>query len=132
MLVRETAARELEERRADWGYSKPVVALDILWNMIFVLASLVLLICTIDENPNVPIRVWVCGYAFQCLVHVLLVWLEYRRRRIESGSLSSRHGGSDLEAGENDEFRGRFDFDGNDSDGDDNGGTPMSGASQSR
>ncbi|CAO2829945.1 unnamed protein product [Amaranthus hypochondriacus] len=132
MLVRETAARELEERRADWGYSKPVVALDILWNMVFVLASLVLLICTIDENPNVPIRVWICGYAFQCLVHVLLVWLEYRRRRgIEIGSLSSRRGESDIEAGENDEFRGRFDFDGNDSDGDDNGGMPMSGPSQS-
>ncbi|KAL1556521.1 E3 ubiquitin protein ligase RIE1-like [Salvia divinorum] len=80
VLVRETAARELEERRADWGYSKPVVALDIMWNLAFVVVSVVLLICTAKENPNVPIRVWVCGYALQCLVHVVLVWVEYNRR----------------------------------------------------
>ncbi|KAL0372758.1 UNVERIFIED_CONTAM: E3 ubiquitin protein ligase RIE1 [Sesamum calycinum] len=80
ILVRETAARELEERRADWGYSKPVVALDIMWNLAFVIVSIVMLICTAHERPNVPIRVWVCGYAFQCLVHVVLVWVEYKRR----------------------------------------------------
>lgn len=80
MLVRETAARELDERRADWGYSKPVVALDIMWNLSFVIASIVMLICTADENPTVPIRVWVCGYALQCLVHVILVWIEYKKR----------------------------------------------------
>ncbi|XP_022776478.1 E3 ubiquitin protein ligase RIE1 isoform X2 [Durio zibethinus] len=80
MMVRETAARELEERRADWGYSKPVVALDMLWNTAFVAVSVVMLICTVDESPNTPIRLWICGYALQCLVHVVLVWLEYRRR----------------------------------------------------
>ncbi|KAK6122424.1 hypothetical protein DH2020_043866 [Rehmannia glutinosa] len=61
MMVRETAARELEERRADWGYSKPVVALDIMWNLAFVVVSVVMLICTAKEKPSVPIRVWVCG-----------------------------------------------------------------------
>lgn len=80
MLVRETAARELEQRRADWGYSKPVVALDIMWNTAFVLVSVVMLICTADEHPNTPIRLWICGYAAQCLVHVVLVWIEYQRR----------------------------------------------------
>lgn len=80
MLVRETAARELEERRADWGYSKPVVALDMMWNLAFVFVSAIMLGCTLDESPNVPIRVWVCGYALQCLVHVMLVWSEYSRR----------------------------------------------------
>ncbi|KAK7308666.1 hypothetical protein VNO77_42286 [Canavalia gladiata] len=80
MLVRETAARELEERRADWGYSKPVVALDMSWNMAFVVVSAAMLACTLDERPNTPIRVWIVGYALQCLVHVVLVWLEYRRR----------------------------------------------------
>ncbi|KAL5553249.1 hypothetical protein UlMin_040650 [Ulmus minor] len=80
MLVRETAARELEERRADWGYSKPVVALDMMWNTAFVVVSVVMLIITADERPNTPIRLWICGYAFQCLVHVVLVGLEYRRR----------------------------------------------------
>ncbi|VFQ69811.1 unnamed protein product [Cuscuta campestris] len=80
MLVRQTAARELEERRADWGYSKPVVALDMMWNLAFVFVSAVMLGCTLDESPNVPIRVWVCGYELQCLVHVVLVWFEYSRR----------------------------------------------------
>lgn len=61
MLVRETAARELEERRADWGYSKPVVALDMLWNTAFVLVSAAMLIVTVDERPNTPIRLWICG-----------------------------------------------------------------------
>lgn len=82
MLVRQSAARELEERRADWGFSKPVVALDIMWNLAFVIVSVVMLICTANENPNVPIRVWVCGYALQCLVHVVLVWVEYNRRSL--------------------------------------------------
>ncbi|GAV70932.1 zf-RING_2 domain-containing protein, partial [Cephalotus follicularis] len=80
MLVRETAARELEERRADWGYSKPVVAVDVLWNAGFIAVSVVMLLLTVDEKPNTPIRLWICGYALQCLVHVVLVWLEYRRR----------------------------------------------------
>ncbi|XP_024028440.1 E3 ubiquitin protein ligase RIE1 [Morus notabilis] len=80
MLVRETAARELEERRADWGYSKPVVALDMMWNTAFVVVSMAMLVITANERPNTPIRVWICGYALQCIVHVALVSLEYRRR----------------------------------------------------
>ncbi|WCJ33620.1 Zinc finger C3HC4 type (RING finger) family protein [Euphorbia peplus] len=85
MLVRESAARELDQRRNDWGYSKPVVALDILWNAAFVFVSVTMLILTTDERPDTPIRVWICGYAVQCLVHVVLVWLEFRvrsRRRL--------------------------------------------------
>lgn len=85
MLVRDTAARELDERRADWGYSKPVVALDMMWNLGFVIVSVVILSCAVDESPNVPIRVWICGYAAQCVVHVVLVWMEYRRRSALEG-----------------------------------------------
>ncbi|CAH9092238.1 unnamed protein product [Cuscuta europaea] len=108
MLVRETAARELEERRADWGYSKPVVALDIMWNLAFVFVSAVMLGCTRDESPNVPIRVWICGYALQCLVHVVLVWIEYRRRnspisRLLEEAGGTREGGSDEEDEEEEE-----------------------------
>ncbi|KAF7808614.1 E3 ubiquitin protein ligase RIE1-like [Senna tora] len=95
MLVRETAARELEERRADWGYSKPVVALDMTWNMAFVVVSVVMLFLTLDERPNTPIRVWICGYAAQCLVHVVLVWLEYRRRNMR---VSRRRRGQDADS----------------------------------
>ncbi|KAJ4909788.1 hypothetical protein Rs2_04409 [Raphanus sativus] len=107
MVVRETAAQELEDRRADWGYSKPVVALDMLWNTAFVVVAAVILFISKNENPNVPIRVWICGYALQCLVHVVLVWLEFRKRR-------SMRGGGDLEAGEG-SGRGR---DSDDEDGD--------------
>ncbi|GER31081.1 RING/U-box superfamily protein [Striga asiatica] len=107
MVVRETAARELEERRADWGYSKPVVALDIMWNMAFVIVSVIMLICTAKEKPHVPIRVWVCGYALQCLVHVVLVWVEYNRRN--SGQEGNILGGGSRE----DEFQSEDD-EGND------------------
>ncbi|KAJ3699363.1 hypothetical protein LUZ61_003068 [Rhynchospora tenuis] len=34
-----------------------------------------------DEKPETPIRVWIAGYGIQCLVHVVLVWTEFRRRR---------------------------------------------------
>ncbi|KAG2321920.1 hypothetical protein Bca52824_015133 [Brassica carinata] len=96
MVVRETAAQELEERRADWGYSKPVVALDMLWNTAFVVVAAVMLLVYKEEKPNVPVRVWICGYAVQCLVHVVLVWLEFRKRR----NASRGGGGGDLESGE--------------------------------
>lgn len=101
MLVRETAARELEERRADWGYSKPVVALDMMWNFAFVIVSLVMLICTKNENPNVPVRVWVCGYALQCLVHVVLVWIEYKKRN--SRQIRYGAGGEELSRSDDEE-----------------------------
>ncbi|XP_059310304.1 E3 ubiquitin protein ligase RIE1-like [Lycium ferocissimum] len=94
-LVRETAARELDERRADWGYSKPVVALDMMWNLGFVIVSVVVLCCAVDEEPNVPIRVWICGYGLQCVVHVVLVWLEYNRRSSQGAILEE--GNSDSE-----------------------------------
>ncbi|KAK7320083.1 hypothetical protein RJT34_04814 [Clitoria ternatea] len=100
VMVRETAARELEERRADWSYSKPVVALDMTWNMAFVVVSAVMLGCTLEEKPNTPIRLWICGYTVQCLVHVALVWLEYRRRNArprdeESGAAANLEDDSD-------------------------------------
>ncbi|KFK30652.1 hypothetical protein AALP_AA6G009800 [Arabis alpina] len=105
MLVRETAAQELEDRRADWGYSKPVVALDMLWNTAFVAVAVVMLLLSKDEKPNVPIRIWICGYAIQCLVHVVLVWIEFRKRNTirPSGDLEAAQGsgnGSDSDDGD--------------------------------
>ncbi|KAF8407589.1 hypothetical protein HHK36_006723 [Tetracentron sinense] len=112
MLVRETAALQLEERRADWGYSKPVVALDIAWNLAFIVVAIVMLSCTSREKPNTPIRVWICGYALQCLVHVILVFLEYRRRnrrRIRNSDDEIRVADSDV----NDSEDGDVDAGGN-------------------
>ncbi|KAI8020567.1 E3 ubiquitin protein ligase RIE1 [Camellia lanceoleosa] len=74
----ERMTRHLDEARANRG--TPVVALDMVWNLAFIVVSVVMLICIVEERPNVPIRVWICGYSLQCLVHVVLVWLEYRRR----------------------------------------------------
>lgn len=111
MLVRETAALHLEERRADWGYSKPVVALDIGWNLAFAMVSLVMLATTIHEHPNTPVRIWIFGYALQCLVHVGLVWHEYRRRNIRRHRPGSDDAGAGLAS----------DSDANDSEDDDDG-----------
>ena len=103
-LVRQTAASQIEERRILWGYSSPVVALDIIWNLSFALTALSTLATTLTERPNVPIRLWISGYAIQSFIHVALVILEFRRRTrrrssIEEGVLDA----SDAEGNESDE-----------------------------
>lgn len=80
MMVRETAAEQLEERQSDWAYSKPVVVLDILWNIAFVVAAVTVLILSQDESPSMPLRLWILGYALQCVLHILCVCFEFRRR----------------------------------------------------
>lgn len=79
-LVREAAADELEERQTDWAYSRPVVVLDFLWNLVFVCIAVVVLSLSARENPRTPLRVWIVGYALQCALHMVCVWFEYRRR----------------------------------------------------
>ncbi|KAG2633459.1 E3 ubiquitin-protein ligase At1g12760-like isoform X1 [Panicum virgatum] len=81
VAVRETAAEHLEERQTDWAYSKPVVVLDVLWNLAFVAVAAAVLAASLAERPAVPLRVWLAGYVLQCLLHVLCVTVEYRRRR---------------------------------------------------
>ncbi|KAK3434425.1 hypothetical protein EUGRSUZ_D01910 [Eucalyptus grandis] len=81
MLVRETAAEQLEERQSDWAYSKPVVVLDVLWNFAFVAVAVGVLIVSRGENPTMPLRVWIVGYGLQCVLHVACVVDEYRRRQ---------------------------------------------------
>ncbi|KAK7251270.1 hypothetical protein RIF29_34317 [Crotalaria pallida] len=81
MVVRETAAEQLEERQSDWAYSKPVVVLDILWNFAFVVAGATVLVLSVTETPSMPLRLWLVGYAMQCVLHVVCVCVEYRRRR---------------------------------------------------
>lgn len=80
MLVRENAAQQLEERQSDWAYSKPVIILDILWNLSFVVVSVVILSSTLDERPTTPLRIWIVGYALQCILHMSYVAYEYIRR----------------------------------------------------
>ncbi|WCJ23160.1 Zinc finger C3HC4 type (RING finger) family protein [Euphorbia peplus] len=79
--VRENAAEQLEERQSDWAYSKPVVVLDVLWNLAFVGIAIGVLGLSIEEDPQVPLRLWIIGYGLQCVVHVVCVVFEYKRRR---------------------------------------------------
>ncbi|CAM6056357.1 unnamed protein product [Sphagnum tenellum] len=81
MLVRESAAEQLEERQSDWAYSRPVVVLDLIWNLAFVHVALAVLMLSKDEKPRTPLRVWVLGYSLQCILHMLCVCCEYRRRQ---------------------------------------------------
>lgn len=81
MLVRETAAEQLEERQSDWAYSKPVVVLDIIWNFAFVVVAATVMVLSYDESPSTPLRLWISGYALQCILHMVCVCVEYRRRQ---------------------------------------------------
>lgn len=84
MQVRENAAEQLENRQSDWAYSKPIVVLDILWNLALVGAAFSILILSVDESPDVPLRLWIVGYVFQCVFHMVCVVVEYVRRRRET------------------------------------------------
>ncbi|KAI8546369.1 hypothetical protein RHMOL_Rhmol07G0111800 [Rhododendron molle] len=84
MLVREVAAEQLEERQSDWAYSKPVVFLDMVWNLMFVVVTVGMMVLSRGESPSMPLRVWIVGYALQCVVHMVCVSVEYRRRRRRS------------------------------------------------
>nr|CAB3451010.1 unnamed protein product [Digitaria exilis]CAB3488796.1 unnamed protein product [Digitaria exilis] len=94
MLVRETAALQLQRRRADWAHSRPVVALDIAWNVAFAAAAATVLASSAQERPVKPLRLWLIGYAAQCLVHVALVCADTRR-----GPSRARGSASDIESG---------------------------------
>ena len=80
VIVREAAAEQLEERQSDWAYSKPIVVLDIVWNLAFVSVAGVVLVMSRNEHPIMPLRVWLLGYALQCVLHMVCVCVEYKRR----------------------------------------------------
>nr|VDD29192.1 unnamed protein product [Brassica oleracea] len=86
MLVRESAAEQLEERQSDWAYSKPVVVLDFVWNLAFIAVAAAVLVLSSVEKPNTPLRAWTVGYGLQCVVHMVCVCVEYRRRSNRSPS----------------------------------------------
>nr|XP_043625932.1 E3 ubiquitin protein ligase RIE1-like [Erigeron canadensis] len=89
MIVRYMSVELLDDWKEDFGYLLPVVVTDTIWNLAFVVASVVMLILSVSEKPNEPVRVWLCVYLLQCVVHVVLVWLEYvRRNRLDSSRLT--------------------------------------------
>lgn len=97
-LLRESATDQLEDRQSGWAYSKPVVALDTLWNLAFVVVAGFLLYMSREEKPVVPLRLWVVGYAVQCIMHVVCVLAEYRRR-VREGEGEEREDGRHADAG---------------------------------
>lgn len=82
--VRESAADQIEERQSDWAYSKPIVILDLVWNIAFIVVSISVLIMSRDETPSMPLRLWTVGYALQCVLHAVCVCWEYKKRYSES------------------------------------------------
>lgn len=96
VVVREAAAEQLEERQSDWAYSKPVVILDIVWNFAFVIVAGTALFLSWNETPEMPLRLWIAGYVLQCVLHMVCVCFEYRRRRrFQRSSSSNAVAGSD-------------------------------------
>ncbi|WZY91132.1 hypothetical protein YC2023_047867 [Brassica napus] len=101
--VRETAAEQIEERQSEWAYSKPVIVLDVVWNLAFVFVTVGVLWFSSEENPRVPLRFWIVVYNLQCLLHVVCVISEYRRRHgydrlnrdLDSGLTSSEESSED-------------------------------------
>ncbi|XXG67197.1 hypothetical protein AAC387_Pa06g0599 [Persea americana] len=90
MLVREAAAEQLEERQSDWAYSRPVVLLDIMWNLLFVVVAITVLVLSRDERESMPLRAWIVGYALQCVLHMVCVCIQYRRRSLSLQSTAER------------------------------------------
>ncbi|KAG6596184.1 E3 ubiquitin protein ligase RIE1, partial [Cucurbita argyrosperma subsp. sororia] len=68
-----------------FSYSMPILVLDVLWNLAFVLVSIVVLLSTFRERPSTPLRLWISGYAFQCLLHIGFVFFEYQRSILHHG-----------------------------------------------
>lgn len=81
--VRENAAEQLEERQRDWAHSKPVIILDVLWNLAFVGIGFTVFGLSMKETPVVPLRLWIIGYVAQCLMHIACVIVVYRKPPVE-------------------------------------------------
>ncbi|KAL0464752.1 UNVERIFIED_CONTAM: E3 ubiquitin-protein ligase [Sesamum latifolium] len=90
--VREAAAEQIEERQSDWAYSKPIVILDLIWNLAFVIVSISVLIMSRHEDPSMPLRLWIVGYDLQCILHMVCVCAEYKKRYSQRNSEGSERG----------------------------------------
>ena len=71
--------------------SKSFLVLDVVWNLGFVLVSIVGLLFTMREKPSSPLRVWIGGYGMQCLLHVGCVYYDYQWRINGQGYIPSRY-----------------------------------------
>ncbi|KGN54665.1 E3 ubiquitin-protein ligase At4g11680 [Cucumis sativus] len=62
------------------SFIKPILVLDLFWNLFFVFLSVIVLVLSAEEKPTAPLRFWLSGYAVQCLFHVFFVFVAYLRR----------------------------------------------------
>ncbi|RDY09204.1 E3 ubiquitin-protein ligase, partial [Mucuna pruriens] len=60
------------------AYSRAVLVLDLAWNLAFVVVTAAVLLSTLRERPSTPLRLWLCGYAFECVLHMAFVYFEFR------------------------------------------------------
>ncbi|CAN6248503.1 unnamed protein product, partial [Urochloa humidicola] len=58
---------------------------DVLWNLAFVAVAVAALATSLAERLAILLRVLLAKYVLQCLLHVLCVTVEYRRRRRDTG-----------------------------------------------
>lgn len=63
----------------DWSNSK-LVALEFLSNTGVVIAAVSVLMVSKNEEPSMPLRLWVVGYAALCLQSVASVVAEHKKR----------------------------------------------------
>ncbi|XP_059286116.1 E3 ubiquitin-protein ligase At4g11680-like [Lycium ferocissimum] len=78
----------------NWAYSKPVVIIDIIWNFMYIVAAILVLFLSRKEDPEMPLRTWIVGYCLFCVLHVVSVLLEYKRRGYGSEAFGSGSSGS--------------------------------------
>ncbi|KAG4990897.1 hypothetical protein JHK87_024354 [Glycine soja] len=68
-----------------------------VWNLAFVVAAGTVLVLSASEVPGMP-RLWIVGYAMQCVLHMVFVCVEYRRQRrqqpVVASSVQDRIGSS--------------------------------------
>ncbi|KAF3570553.1 hypothetical protein F2Q69_00060761 [Brassica cretica] len=74
VIVREAAAEQLEERQSDWAYSKPIVVLDIVWNLAFVSVAAAVLVMSRNEHPIMPLRVCVAKHLESANTMFSFIW----------------------------------------------------------
>ncbi|WVZ08037.1 hypothetical protein V8G54_021383 [Vigna mungo] len=70
--------RSDDDDGAECGYSRAVLVLDMVWNLAFVVVATGVLLSTLSERPSTPLRLWLCGYAFECVLHMTFVFFEFR------------------------------------------------------
>ncbi|XP_016464773.1 E3 ubiquitin-protein ligase At1g12760 isoform X1 [Nicotiana tabacum] len=80
LMMREPSDQQVNDRQSNWAYSKPVVIIDLLWNFAYIIVACFVLFFSREEDPEMPLRIWIVGYSLLCVLHIVCVFLEYRRR----------------------------------------------------